>query len=67
MIEPEYGHPYKEVEIESATVISVINYTKGAEYREYNVDGGQELADLLHDIKDPQLFEEVVSVDVEKK
>jgi len=61
--ETQYSPAYDTVDVESATVLSVIPYTEGAEYREYNVSG-EELPHLLQTIDDPQVAERVVSVDV---
>jgi len=64
--ETQYGPDYDIVDVESATVLSVIPYTEGAEYREYEVSG-EELPYLLQNIEDPQVAERVVSVDVVKE
>jgi len=67
MSDPEYGHEYDVVEIESATVLTVVPYTEGAEFREYHAEGKDELAEILHDMENPQIAESVVSVDVEQQ
>lgn len=56
-------YDYSEREVASATVLSVVPYADGAEYREYEVSG-EELPDLLEGINHPEVWEMVVDVDV---
>jgi hypothetical protein len=56
---------YRERDLLHATVHTTINYTRGAELREYEVHTNDELADLLMRMRNPQHGEWVYNVDAE--
>lgn len=64
-LEIQGGFGYSKTDIDSATVLSVVPYSDGPEYREYSVDS-EGLPGLLSSIRDDEVSEMVVNVDVER-
>jgi len=55
---------YESIEIDHATVTTMVPYTEEPEYREYSVSSGAELETLLFQMEDPAHAERVVDVEL---
>jgi len=61
----EYGPDYESIEVKSVTVTTLVPYTDGPEFREYNPEP-ENLQDLLNLLDDPEHAERVIDVEIER-
>ena len=56
---------YETLQVESATVYTIVGYANWPEVRKYTVGDNEELADLLMSMRNPEHGEWVFDVEVE--